>query len=190
MYIISQILVVLSNIIFVISVFSKSKLAVVFWLIISDILFATHYLFLGGLTGMYIVCLDILFLIITYIQKKRHQEKFIMYTGIVFAVLSIIIGALTWQGIISILPMIGMTNYFVCMGQNNLVINKMSLAINNTTNTIYMFLLKSYVGAICGCVLIICSTTATIQTFIRNKKEKLSATESGSTDNVNNIEKQ
>ena len=77
-----------------------------------------------------------------------------------------------------------MTNYFVCMGQNYLVINKMSLAINNTTNTIYMFLLKSYVGAICGCVLIICSTTATIQTFIRYRKEKLSATDLDSKNNT------
>ena len=172
MYIASQILVVISNIIFVISVFSKSKIGVVTWLIVSDILFAIHYFLLGGLTGSYIVIADIIFLTITYIQKKRNHDKFIMYTGLIFAVISIIIGILTWRGFISIFPMIGMTNYFVCMGINNLLVNKISLAINNTTNTIYMFLLQSYIGAICGTILIICSTTASIQTYITQKKSK------------------
>ena len=172
MYIASQILVVISNIIFVISVFSKSKIGVVTWLIVSDILFAIHYFLLGGFTGSYIVIADIIFLTITYIQKKRNHDKFIMYTGLIFAVISIIIGILTWRGFISIFPMIGMTNYFVCMGINNLLVNKISLAINNTTNTIYMCLLRSYIGAICGTILIICSTTASIQTYITQKKSK------------------
>ena len=185
MYITSQILVVLSNIIFVISVFSKSKLSVVAWLIVSDILFATHYFLLGGFTGSYIVIADIIFLTITYIQKGRNHDRFIMYTGLVFAVISIIIAILTWRGFISIFPMIGMTNYFICMGINNLLVNKISLAINNTTNTIYMFLLKSYIGAICGIVLIICSTTASIRTYISQQKLKSTNTTTNHDDGQN-----
>lgn len=172
MYILSQIFVFLSVIFFIIAAFSKSKIKVLFWLIINDIFFATHYLLLGGLTGSLMVFADILFLIITYILKKKNQEKTIVYVGITFAVVAIVIGIFTWKDLSSILPIIGMTNYFICMGFNNLVVNKCSLALNNITNCIYMFLLKSYVGACSNIILIICSTTATIQTYIRNKKEK------------------
>lgn len=171
MYILSQVFVCISAIFFILSVFSKSKIKILFWLIISDIFFATHYLILGGFTGSYIVLTDILFLITSFFLKKNNKEKAMIYIGIIFACLSIIIGIFTWQGIISIFPMIGMTNYFVCMGINNLFVNKISLAINNTTNTIYMFLLKSYVGAIINAVLVCCSTIATIQLFIKKRKE-------------------
>lgn len=171
MYILSQIFVFISAIFFILSVFSKSKLQVLFWLIISDIFFATHYLILGGFTGSFTVFTDILFLIISYLLKKHNKEKTMPYVGIIFACISITIGIFTWQGYISIFPMIGMTNYFVCMGINNLLVNKISLAINNTTNTIYMFLLKSYVGAIINTVLVICSTIATIQLILKMKKE-------------------
>lgn len=171
MYILSQIFVFISAIFFILSVFSKSKIQILFWLIISDIFFATHYLLLGGFTGSYIVFTDILFLIISFILKKHKKEKAMFFVGIIFACASIVIGIFTWQGYISIFPMIGMTNYFVCMSINNLLVNKISLAINNTTNTIYMFLLQSYVGAIVNTVLVICSTIATIQLIIKKKKE-------------------
>ncbi len=171
MYILSQIFVFISAIFFILSVFSKSKIKVLFWLIISDMFFATHYLILGGFTGSYIVLTDILFLIISYFLKKNNHEKKMIYIGILFSCISVIIGIFTWQGIISIFPMIGMANYFVCMSINNLFVNKISLAINNTTNTIYMFLLKSYVGAIINTVLVCCSAIAIIQLFLKTKKE-------------------
>lgn len=169
MYIASQILIILSDITFIISVFSKNKLAIVFWLIFCDIFLASHYMLLGGFTGTYIVFTDIAFLIITYILKKKQKEKGIMYLGIGFSAISILIGVLTWSSFYSLLPMIGMTNYFVCMGINNLLINKVSLAINNICNTIYMFLLQSYIGGALNIILIICSITASIITYKKSK---------------------
>ncbi len=169
MYIASQILILLSDITFIISVFSKNKLAIVFWLIFCDIFLASHYMLLGGFTGTYIVFTDIAFLIITYILKKMKKEKNLIYLGITFSIMSIIIGILTWSNFYSLLPMIGMANYFVCMSINNLLVNKVSLAINNVCNTIYMFLLQSYLGGALNIILIICSTTASIITYKKSK---------------------
>lgn len=48
MYILSQILVVLSDLACIVSMMNKKKKNVVFFLIISTILFASHYMCLGA----------------------------------------------------------------------------------------------------------------------------------------------
>lgn len=174
MYITSQILVVLSDVFFVFSVFSKSKLSIVFWLIICDLLFSAHFWLLGGLTGTYIFIVDIVFLITTYILKKYNKDKAIFYTGFIFGIISIATSLLTWNNYYSIFPMIGMTNYFICMSQKSILVNKISLAINNICNTIYMFLLTSYFGAGLNALLIIFSIVACIKTYKDIYKNKSS----------------
>ena len=51
MYILSQILVVLSDLACIVSMMNKKKKNVVFFLIISTIFFASHYMCLGAWTG-------------------------------------------------------------------------------------------------------------------------------------------
>lgn len=51
MYILSQILVVLSDVFCIISMLNKKKKNVVLYLLISTVLFASHYMCLGGWTG-------------------------------------------------------------------------------------------------------------------------------------------
>ena len=114
--IISQILIIIADVFFAMSVFSKSKVRVALWLIISDIFFGVHYFFLGGFTGAYIIFADIIFLTILYFTNKYNKNKFNILFSIIFACISITITIFTWNGIISLLPMLGMTIYFLGMG--------------------------------------------------------------------------
>ena len=67
MYILSQILVLLSDVFFILSILKNKKKNVVFYLILSTILFACHYLCLAGWTGAAISFVELVFLILMYL---------------------------------------------------------------------------------------------------------------------------
>ena len=171
--IISQILIIIADVFFAMSVFSKSKVRVALWLIISYIFFGVHYFFLGGFTGAYIIFADIIFLTILYFTNKYNKNKFNILFSIIFACISIIITIFTWNGIISLFPMLGMTIYFLGMGISNLVYTKLALGIKNLCNIIYMFILASYIGAGLEIILMACSIIGSIRDYKSNKQVSL-----------------
>mgnify|MGYP004616464635 FL=1 len=165
MYIASQILVIIADILYVISMFAKDKKRLLLYLILSDVFFGVHYFLLKAFTGGYILFVDIAFLILTYIFNEKKNNKAIVLTSLVSAVLSIIIGVLTWAGAISLLPMIGMSIYFVGFCVDELVVNKVSCSIRNLCNIIYMLILASYVGASLEFVLMLSAIVGSIINF-------------------------
>lgn len=181
MYIASQILVVIADMFYVISMFAKNKKNLLLYLILSDLLFGAHYFLLKAFTGGYILLVDIAFLILTYIFNQKKNNKAIIITGSISAVLSIIIGVFTWAGAISLLPMIGMTIYFVGFCVDKLVVNKISCSVRNLCNVIYMLILASYVGASLEIVLMI---SAIVGSIINLKHKKLTQTVDTTEQNV------
>ena len=145
--------------------FAKYKKKLLLYLIISDILFGAHYFLLKAFTGGYILFVDIAFLILTYIFNEKKNNKAIVITSLISAVLSIIIGVFTWAGAISLLPMIGMSIYFVGFCVEELVVNKVSCSIRNLCNIIYMLILASYVGASLEFILMLCAIAGSIINF-------------------------
>lgn len=181
MYIASQILVVIADIFYVISMFAKNKKNLLLYLILSDLLFGAHYFLLKAFTGGYILLVDIAFLILTYIFNQKKNNKAIIITGSISAVLSIIIGVFTWAGAISLLPLIGMTIYFVGFCVDKLVVNKISCSVRNLCNVIYMLILASYVGASLEIVLMV---SAIVGSIINLKHKKLTQTADTTEQNV------
>ncbi len=187
MYIASQILVVIADIFYVISMFAKNKKNLLLYLILSDLLFGAHYFLLKAFTGGYILLVDIAFLILTYIFNQKKNNKAIIITGSISAVLSIIIGVFTWAGAISLLPMIGMTIYFVGFCVDKLVVNKISCSVRNLCNVIYMLILASYVGASLEIVLMV---SAIVGSIINLKHKKLTQTADTTEQNVTSIKEE
>ena len=64
MYILSQILIVISDLVFVLSMLSKTKAKVLIFLSLSTILFGIHYVCLEAYTGAILALVDFLLLII------------------------------------------------------------------------------------------------------------------------------
>ena len=78
MYILSQVLVGFADVLYIGSMLQKKKISLVLFLLVSDILFACHYLCLGALTGSIIIFLDAIFLLITYFLEKFKKEKYVI----------------------------------------------------------------------------------------------------------------
>ena len=74
MEILAYILVGIADLLFVASMLSKKKNLLVLFLIVSDILFASHYLCLGGLTGAVNIFVDAGYLIIIFFLERNNKE--------------------------------------------------------------------------------------------------------------------
>ena len=147
MYIFSQVIVILSDILFIISTMCKSKKNVVFYLILSTILFASHYICLSAWTGAVIGIIELVYLIIMFCLEIKNKTKYNTLVTTITILATIILSIITWAGWISILPMLAMVIYLACMIFRNLVIVKTGTFIRLVLNGIYMLILASYFGA-------------------------------------------
>ena len=173
MYILSQILVVIADILFVSSMFSKKKVWLVLLLFVSDIVFASHYLCLdGGLTGATTIFIDAIYLIVIFLLEKNNKTKNNLIPTVIAITLTITFGVITWQGAISLLPIFSMLIYLTGMIFTNLIFVKGGAMIRNLLNTIYMFAIASYVGASLELCLMMSALVGIILTIKNNKGQK------------------
>ena len=147
---------------------NKNKKGLVFYLIISDILFASHYLCLGGFTGAATIFVDVVYLATIYLLEKKNKTQYNIYVTLGAMAITIVLSILTWNTALSLLPMFSMLIYLTTMIFSNIVIVKTGALTRNTLNATYMFILTSYFGA----GLEICLMISAIVGIFLNIKEK------------------
>lgn len=183
MYILSQILVGISDIFCIMSMLNKQKKNIVILMVLSTLLFAMHYVCLGGWTGAGIGFIEIVFLLLLYLFEIKGKTKYNFYLSIVTIILCVIISIITWSSWISILPMLGMVVYLFLMMFENVMVVKSGALFRFVFNGTYMILLKSYVGA--GLSLVILGFT--IYGIIKDYKENNTRLSGDNNSNINNI---
>ena len=144
MYLLSQVLVFVSDILFIISTLSKRKKNIIFYLLLSTILFSIHYACLGGWTGAVVGIVELLFLIPMLILESKKITKYNLLITSITIVITVILTSITWQGFISLLPMFAMIIYYLSMMFSNIIIIKCGTFLRVALNAIYMFLIESY----------------------------------------------
>ncbi len=168
MYVLSQVLVGVSDIFCLIAMLKKSKKNVAIYLLISTILFASHYMCLGGWTGAGICFVEIVFLLLLLLFENKGLQKRVKYLALGTIAITITMSLLTWAGWISLLPMIAMVVYLIGMIFPNVIIVKTGAFVRLFLNGIYMLILKSYFGSALTIVLLI----FTIVGIINDSKNK------------------
>ena len=136
MEILAYILVGIADLLFVASMLSKKKNLLVLFLIVSDILFASHYLCLGGLTGAVNIFVDAGYLIIIFFLERNNKEKYNLPVTILAMGLTIFLSIQTWASAISLIPMFSMLIYFTGMIFKNVVLVKAGALCRNILNKI------------------------------------------------------
>lgn len=148
---------------------SKNKKSLIFFLLLSTILFATHYMCLGGWTGASLGLLELIFLILLYIFEINNKTHLNPYLSVITIILTIILSIITWDGYISLLPMLAMSIYLTSMIFKNVIIVKSGAFIRLILNGVYMLLLKSYFGAGLTLVILIFTIIGIIKDCKRNE---------------------
>ncbi len=169
MYILSQIFVVLSDLLYVVSMQAKKKSLLVFILFVSDVLYGLQYLFLGGITGAIVIFIDSVYLVVIYLLERYNKTKYNLIPTLTAILLTIVCSIITWEGVISLIPMIAMVVSFASMNDKNIIIVKSGALIRNVLNLVYMIILASIFGAI-GQVALMIATTIGIIISVKQHK--------------------
>lgn len=173
MYIASQVLVCLADVLYIISMLTKKKISLVMFLFFSDILFATHYFLLdGGLTGAATIMVDVVYLVVMYVLEKYNKTKYNFLTTIIAMIITVVLSIVTWQGAISIMPMMSMLIYLTTMIFTNVIIVKSGALTRNLINIIYMFIIHSWFGGGLEIVLMLSAVVGIIINY-KNSKNNL-----------------
>ncbi len=177
--ILSQVFVALSSLLFVFSMICKNKLGLIIFLFISDILYATHYIFLDGLSGSACVFIDAIFLITIYLLEKYNKNKYTSLATIIAMIAVVVATIWTWSSAISLAPMLGMLAYLGGMMLQNITFNKLGAMLRNIGNIVYMILIivttskvfgDMAVGLILEIILMISAMVGAIISYRQQKK--------------------
>ena len=169
MYILSQILIFISDVFCITSMLSKKKKNVELFFIISTILFGAHYICLSAWTGAAIALIELVYLILMYILEIKNKTKYNVYLSVATMICTVVLSIVTWDSWISVLPMLGMVIYLAGLIFSNVIIVKTCTFIRLTLNGIYMLLLRSYFGAGLTIVILIFTIIGLINDY-KNKK--------------------
>ena len=150
----------------------KKRKAILLTQMTSSCLFAMHYLLLGAPTG---VTMNLLGATRNFIFSKKDKwiwtnNFFVLY---LFISIFIIGGLITWQGYISILPMIGMTAGTISFWMNSPRKIRLISLIPSPFWFTYNFLSHSYPGMIGDMVCITSIVIGIIRFDIIKKDEEL-----------------
>ena len=138
MYILSQVLIVISDILCILSMLSKNKKMVVFYLTFSTILFGAHYVCLFAWTGAAIAGVELIFLILMYLLEYKNKTQYNSLLSIITIIATVALSIITWGGYISLLPMLSMVIYLITMMFKNVIIVKSGVFTRIALNAIYL----------------------------------------------------
>lgn len=167
MYYLAQVLGFLGLLAMVIALFQKNKSKMLFWVIFNCIFFSLEYLFLGAFAGM---GSNIVALGRTYLFKKKDEDKRFdsIWIYIIVMVLYTIIGIVTYDGLISLMPIVAEYIYATALWQKNVDHIRYGTAIMVVVWLIYDIIVQAYPSAICDTIVL----TSTLISIVKSKIEK------------------
>ena len=112
--------------------------------LISDILWATHYLILGGFSAFAIACIGIVRESIFLNQKHKWAQSRIWL--LVFVLLSLVSAALTWKTLMNLLPAIASVLSVFGFWRNNPTLSKILAFPISLCMLTYDLYIMSYMG--------------------------------------------
>lgn len=141
--------------------------------IISDILWMLNHFFCGAITGGVLNGIGIIRGVIFTLKDKYKIFHHVLWP-VAFVIISFISTFLSWEGMISLLPMIGSIIIIPALYTSNLLITKSGAVIGQSFWLIYDVLHLNTTAIICGIIAIISGIIGLIIQIIqcRRLKEK------------------
>ena len=161
-FIFSQIFGLLGALSMLLSNWQKTRNKVLSLLILDSICYFMQYILLGALTGAFT---NIVGLLRTIIFKYKDKYKIIQNNIVLYIILVIylLVGILSYDGLISLLPVVASIIYTSVLWQDNITIIRIGTFFMILACFIYNITVKAYTGAFVEGILLISSILAIIK---------------------------
>jgi len=151
------------------SSWQKTRNRVLSFLIFDSLFYFVQYILLGALSGAFT---NIIGLIRTILFRYKENNKFLQNKLILYIIILmyLIIGIYTYDGLISIFPVIVSILYSIVLWQNNVKKIRIGTSLMLLSWLIYNISVSAYIGAIVEAVLFISSIIEIIKIDILKDK--------------------
>ena len=146
MFVLSQIFIVISGILFALSYLLKKKGLILIVNFFNNVFFATHFLLLKSFTASYTIFVIAFFLVAVYYLEKHKKQKTIFLALAISLVLVLIISCFTWENILSLIPATASALTLIGSIIKKPLLVKLFYLTSTMLNTIFMFVIHSYFG--------------------------------------------
>jgi hypothetical protein len=146
----------------------KSGKKLLVYKLISDILWAAHYLLLGGISAFFIACISTIRESIFLNQKKKWARSRLWL--VLFILLSIGSAAIVWKTAANLLPTIASILSVLSFWRNNPTLSKFLAFPISICMLIYDIYVASYVGIINEVFTIVSASVSFIFIAMRHSK--------------------
>jgi len=157
-----QLVAIIAALLEVVAVQRAKRKNILWWFILSDIVFAISYVLYGLKSAAVIVCIDTVITIVNY-RLSLKDKKINKFLGVFFILVAISTSAYTFESFIDILPIISSVTYTLSVMQTKERNIRMLIFINLISWLTYDINGKAYVT----CITDACSLLSTIIGIIR-----------------------
>jgi len=147
MYILASVIGVLAIITWIISIQNKDKKGILIYQIVANVLYGSQYFLLGAYSASLMNLISCLRCLVFYFEDKK-QGKISNFSLILFTFIILLLGIITYNGLISILPIIAGLLYMYSIWQNNLTTTRYLFIINALIWLCYNFTIGAHVNII------------------------------------------
>lgn len=109
-----------------------------------------------------------------YINAKKGKKNSILLL-LLFSSAAVLATVLTWEGAISLLPMVAIISVTYALWQNNIYVLRYVIMIGNTTYATYNIIVKAYTVAANEIVMLVATIISLVYLYSQNKKQQSEA---------------
>jgi len=168
-FIIAQIFGLLGALSMLLSSWQKTRKRVLMLIALDSIFYFLQYIILGALSG---ALANVVGIIRTLVFMHKKEYKLLQKDIILYLIITtyVIVGIFTYDGIISMFPIIVSISYSIVLWQDNVKKIRIGSAIMIFSWIVYNLSVQAYVGAIVETILFISGVTAVIKIDVLKDK--------------------
>lgn len=178
--ILSFICIVCSALIYALSLQFNRKKSILITQVFSSSLYLLSYFFILNLyaaasVGLATAVIEIFRVIVFYLinkTEKFNSQKNNILAALFFSCLLIISAVFTWNGWITLLPIVGGVIVSFAMGSKNLLMMKVAFVIQSILTIIYLFFLTLWFNAYSQIIVLVFSIIGLVSYLLKTKQQK------------------
>lgn len=166
-----QIIAIFAALLEAVAVQKAKKHSILWWFILSDVLFATSYLVLGLKSAAIIVVIDTIITFVNY-RLALKQKKINNWLGTIFIITAIATSVYTYQKIVDILPIICSITFTLSVMQTKEKNIRRLVLVNLVCWFIYDIYGHAYITMVTDFITLVSTITGIVRYDILKKSKK------------------
>lgn len=138
---------VIALVLYIVTLISSNKKRILIFLILANIFYGLQYLMLNAYSGVY-VCLIAILRAFVFLKYEQANKKVDIFPVVVFVGLTIFSGVLSYNGIVSVLPIIGTCIYTIYLSGEDIKKFKYACITSSSCWVIYNIFVNAYASII------------------------------------------